>query len=107
MTEEEILEAEKAISCMRDYLSLIASTTDVEKLIPLVLESWKPGVCEHLNRLICRLVFICPYEHKDFQALLLRDRIVPPAAAIRIRPDRADELKTSLTDIAAVDVPQS
>jgi hypothetical protein len=38
MTNEEILEAEKlladAITGMRDYLSLIAGTTDVEKLIP-------------------------------------------------------------------------
>jgi hypothetical protein len=38
MTSQEILEAQSLIAGIRDDLSLIASTTDVERLIPLVLE---------------------------------------------------------------------
>lgn len=38
MTDQEILDAEKLITGMRDDLALIASTTDAEKLTALILE---------------------------------------------------------------------
>jgi hypothetical protein len=38
MTDQEILEGQKLIASMRGDLSLIAGTTDIEKLIALVLE---------------------------------------------------------------------
>jgi len=52
-------------------------------------------------------VFIRPYENKDFQPLLLLDRIVTPAIGAQVRPDRADEFKKMLIDRVAEDVPRA
>ena len=38
MTDQEILEAEKLIAGIRNDLTVLASTTDAEKLMALVLE---------------------------------------------------------------------
>ena len=49
VTNEEILEAEKLIAHMRNDLTVLTSTTDVEKLAALVLEKAPPMICSFVR----------------------------------------------------------
>ena len=102
MTDKELLEAEKLIADMRNVLTVLAGTTDEEKLIALVLEEVPPlfdrfdwlGVQRRLA------IFGPEYISAWFQevAVLL---------AIAQLAQRNPNYKRKLVDLAATNAPRA
>jgi hypothetical protein len=103
MTNDEILEAEKVIANsiegVRDYLSLIATTTEVEKLFALVLEKKHGGQLSRiwdLKEIIYPQLTIVDDYLGEIAGCL--DKIYMPAVGAEAAPQRADEFKKRMMD---------
>lgn len=100
MTDQEILKGQKLIASMRGDLSLIASTTDTEKLIVLVLEK-KARLDGDFLRLVelaqpwIRARLDVSYEIDSIQNAILT--ITTYAQLASSRPDCRAELTKAVT----------
>jgi hypothetical protein len=89
VTNEDILEVKKLIASMRDDLNVIAGTTDVEKLIALVLEK--------VPRMLDNKIMIGLSNLIDYSALEELSVILTYAQMAQSRPEFKPKLVLTVT----------